>query len=53
MICLQINFPSSKDGSRKTMKAAELQKEVDRMARELRLLDNLLQQTNWTREMIE
>ena len=36
-----------------TMKAAELQKEVDRMARELRLLDNLLQQTNWTRELIE
>ena len=36
-----------------TMKAAELQKEIDRMARELRLLDNLLQQTNWTRDLIE
>ena len=36
-----------------TMKAAELQKEVDRMARELRLLDNSLQETNWTRELIE
>ena len=36
-----------------TMKAAELQKEVDRMARELRLLDNTLQQTNWTQDLIE
>ena len=36
-----------------TMKASELQKEIDRMARELRLLDNLLQQTNWTRDLIE
>ena len=36
-----------------TVKAAELQKEIDRMARELRLLDNSLQETNWTRELIE
>lgn len=36
-----------------TMKSAELQKEIDRMARELRLLDNSLQETNWTRELIE
>ena len=35
------------------MKAAELQKEIDRMARELRLLDNTLQETNWTRDLIE
>ena len=35
------------------MKASELQKEINRMARELRLLDNLLQETNWTRELIE
>ena len=36
-----------------TMKAAELQKEIDRMARELRLLDNSLQETNWTQDLIE
>ena len=36
-----------------TMKASELQKEIDRMARELRLLDNTLQETNWTRDLIE
>lgn len=33
--------------------AAALQKDVDRMAKEVRLLDNLLQQTNWTRDLIE
>ena len=36
-----------------TMKASELQKEIDRMARELRLLDNSLQETNWTQDLIE
>ena len=36
-----------------TLKAAELQKEIDRMAREIRLLDNTLQETNWTRDLIE
>ena len=36
-----------------TVKASELQKEIDRMARELRLLDNTLQETNWTRDLIE
>ena len=32
---------------------ADLQKQVDRMAKDLRLLDNLLQQTNWTTNLIE
>ena len=32
---------------------AEIQKQVDRMAKQLRLLDNTLQQTNWTTELIE
>ena len=35
------------------VKASELQKDVDRMAKELRELDNLLQETNWTRELAE
>ena len=36
-----------------TVKAAALQKEADRMAKEIRRLDNLLQETNWTRELVE
>ena len=31
----------------------ELQKEADRMAKEIRTLDNLLQETNWTKELAE
>lgn len=34
-----------------TVNVAELQKNVDQMARELRLLDNKLQQTNWSVEL--
>ena len=36
-----------------TVKAAELQAEADSMSKEIRILDNLLQETNWTRELIE
>ena len=36
-----------------TVKVADLRKEADRMAKEIRELDNLLQETNWTQEMIE
>lgn len=36
-----------------TVRAAELQKQVDGMAKELRLLDNSLQQANWTTDLIE
>ena len=36
-----------------TVPVTELQKQVDRMARELRLLDNKLQETNWTTVLIE
>jgi hypothetical protein len=36
-----------------TVKAAVLQKEADRMAKEIRQLDNLLQETNWTKELVE
>lgn len=34
-----------------TVDVAQLQKTVDQMARELRLLDNQIQQTNWTTEL--
>lgn len=36
-----------------TVSVRELQKETDDMAKELRLLDNRLQQTNWTTELME
>ena len=36
-----------------TVNAARLQQEIDRMAKEIRLLDNALQETNWTSELIE
>ena len=36
-----------------TVRAAELQKQIDGMAKELRLLDNTLQQANWTTDLIE
>ena len=32
---------------------SETQKQVDRIAKELRMLDNKLQETNWTTELIE
>ena len=35
------------------VKAAELQKTVDKLAKEIRLLDNLLQETNWKTELME
>ena len=35
------------------VKVTEIQKEVDRMAKEVRTLDNLLQETNWTKELVE
>ncbi len=35
------------------VKVTELQKEVDRMAKEIRTLDNLLQETNWTKDLVE
>ena len=36
-----------------TVKATELQAEADRMSKEIRILDNLLQETNWTKDLIE
>ena len=36
-----------------TVKASELQKEVDRLAKEVRTLDNLLQESNWTKDLAE
>ena len=36
---------------RSTVPVAQLQKTVDQMSRELRLLDNQIQQTNWTTEL--
>ena len=36
-----------------TLKAAELQKAADAMAKEVRLLDNLLQETNWKTKLME
>ena len=38
---------------RAVLKASELQKQVDAMARELRRVDNLLQETNWKTKLIE
>lgn len=35
------------------LKGAELQKTADRLARELRLLDNTLQETNWKTKLLE
>ncbi len=35
------------------LKASELQKQADAYARELREIDNLLQETNWTCDLIE
>ena len=36
-----------------TLKAADLQKTVDALAKEVRLLDNLLQETNWKTKLVE
>ena len=36
-----------------TVNVKEIQKKVDDLAKELRLLDNKLQQANWTTELIE
>ena len=36
-----------------TVKAADLQAEADRMSKEIRILDNLLQETNCTKDLIE
>ena len=35
------------------LRASELQKQVDAMAREARRLDNLLQETNWKTKLVE
>ena len=35
------------------IKASELQKTVDQLAKEIRLLDNRLQQTNWATDLLE
>jgi len=35
------------------IKASEIQKQVDRMSKEIRELDNLLQATNWTKDLLE
>lgn len=35
------------------LKASELQKLVDKLAKEIRLLDNRLQQTNWETDLLE
>ena len=36
-----------------TLKATELQKTVDKVSKEIRLLDNSLQATNWSTDLIE
>ena len=38
---------------RAVLKASELQKQADAMAKELRQIDNLLQETNWKTKLIE
>ena len=36
-----------------TLSVPELQTEMDRMSKNIRILDNLLQETNWTKDLIE
>lgn len=36
-----------------TVNVRDIQKEADHMAKQVRLLDNLLQSANWTTELIE
>ncbi len=36
-----------------TLSVSELQAEMDRMSKNIRILDNLLQETNWTKDLIE
>ena len=36
-----------------TVKVSEIQKVIDRMSKEIRQLDNLLQESNWTKELVE
>ena len=36
-----------------TLKVADLQKTVDKLSKEIRLLDNSLQATNWSTDLIE
>ena len=36
-----------------TVNVADIQKEADHIAKQVRLLDNLLQSANWTTELIE
>ena len=36
-----------------TVNVADIQKEADNIAKQVRLLDNLLQSANWTTEWIE
>ena len=36
-----------------TISVADWQAEIDRMARELRLLDNQLQHSNWSTDLVE
>ena len=35
------------------IKVSELQKTIDKLSKEVRLLDNLLQENNWKTELIE
>ena len=35
------------------VKVPEIQKKIDRMAKEIRTLDNLLQESNWTKDLVE
>ena len=38
---------------RPTVNVKDIQKEADNIAKQVRLLDNLLQSANWTNELIE
>ena len=35
------------------VKVPEIQKKIDRMSKEIRTLDNLLQESNWTKDLVE
>ena len=40
-------------GPERIRKAAQLQKKADELAKEIRLLDNKIQQANWTADLME
>lgn len=51
--CQQNRYSLSEIKSVSTVNVVEIQQEVDRLARDYRLLDTKIQQANWTTELID